>query len=154
MIRALLLGAVALIVVLAATTWAALETGGVAIAQTRDPDDGTPRQTHIWFVRDDDRIWLEAGHPSNPWVTDLAAGSALTLQLEGQTMTKPFHMHSANSHAGIRARMRAKYGWRDRWVTALFDVSESVAIEFGPAVRATAESARLRGRASETGEQP
>ena len=68
----------------AAITWLALESGGVAVIETRAPD-GTTHATHVWTVERDGALWLEAGSPSNAWFADLTRDPHLRLRVDGAT---------------------------------------------------------------------
>jgi len=112
----------------AAVTWIALESGGVAIVETRKPD-GSVRSTHVWFVERGGDLWLEAGAPENPWFLDAQRDPRLGFRAEhtsGQFVAEP--ADDPTRHREIRALLRAKYGWRDRWVGMLVDSTQSRAV--------------------------
>lgn len=137
MIKSLLisLGTVlaAVLVGTAGITYLALELGEVAIVETRTPN-GAPRYTHIWYVQEGETLYLEAGHPNNPWVRDLEHLQTLTLSGEGISGEYLFEPRpNAIDHERIRQMMRGKYGWRDRWIGVAFDTSRSWLIELEPA---------------------
>lgn len=125
----LLTGAVLFI---AAVTYVALESSDVVVVTTQTADPIEIRETHIWFVENDNGIFLEAGNPDNPWVRELATTPTLILSGSSLDGEYRFQRHPANSHIEIRALMRAKYGWRDRWIALLFDTSRSFMIELEP----------------------
>ena len=138
MIKALLisLGTVlaAVVVGTAGITYLALELGEVAIVETVNPDGARLRQTRIWYVHQPDGLYLEAGHPDNPWVRDLEQMQTLTLSGEGISGEYVFEQHeSAADHQRVREMMRRKYGWRDWWIGVVFDTSQSRLIELEPA---------------------
>jgi len=117
------------------TVWA-LESDGVVVAETIRPD-GTVRSTHVWFVEDGSGLWLEAGTPANGWYRDILSNPELTLTIDGEArrfVAEPRQDRSgdtasdANGHDFIRARIRDKYGFRDRWVGLLVDTRESIAV--------------------------
>ena len=114
---------------LALITYIALEAGGVTTVTTVNRADNSARQTHIWFVEWDGAIFLEAGHPQNPWVQDLQHASMLTLSGAGLDGKYEFTEHGPESHPTIRRKMRDKYGWRDAWINWLFDTSQSYMIQ-------------------------
>lgn len=106
-------------------TGVALELGGVVSVDTYSKID-TPRRTHVWFVQAKGQLYLEAGNPANPWVQELPNRNSLTLtgaELDGDYAYRIYA--DADSHLKIRTLMREKYGWRDRWVSLLFDTSKS-----------------------------
>ena len=114
---------------LTALTYFALESGDVVIASTKPSPFSEVRETHIWFVQIEGALFLEAGSPENPWVSDLSSNSSLHLtnhDLDGQYL---FVLHPQDSHDNIRRLMREKYGWRDWWISFFFDTSKSFMIE-------------------------
>lgn len=128
---------VALIAALAglfvAVTYAALELGNVAIIETQK-EDGTTRTTHVWFVRERNELWLEAGSPSNGWFVDIQRTGELRLTLG----TNPFRYRcEIVSKPGVREQVRSllseKYGWRDTWVGAFVDHEVAIPVKLVPA---------------------
>jgi hypothetical protein len=117
-----------------AVTWWALEAEGVAILRTSSLD-GAPRSTHVWYVRDDGDVLLEAGAPENGWFADVERTPELRIvepdPLAGRYSAKI--LANPDGHERIRALLRGKYGWRDRWIGILFDTSRSVAVRLTPA---------------------
>jgi hypothetical protein len=119
----------ALLIIFGATTWWALEAGGVAIIETVAPD-GSLRETHVWFVEPNGELWLEAGSPNNPWYLDVQRDSSLTLRADDlvrETAARPSEKPGDREH--IRELLREKYGLRDWWVGLLVDSTQSVAVE-------------------------
>ena len=123
MFRKIVIALSVVVLSLGAITYIALEASDVAIAHTISRI-GEPRATHIWFIETDHGLILEAGHPDNPWITDLHAGSTLHVTIDSQRHEYETEFQS-NRHTQIREEMRRKYGWRDVWVGFLFDVSKS-----------------------------
>jgi hypothetical protein len=109
-----------------ALTWLALESGGVAIVETRAPD-GATRATHVWFVERDGALWLEAGSPGNGWFTDVQREPRLRVRIGNEIREARAEIVPEASH-DVRAALRAKYGWRDAWVGLLVDSSRSVSV--------------------------
>ena len=127
--KAFVSAVVTLMLVVAVVTAVALELGGVVTVHTTSAN-GAHRTTHIWYVETEDGLFIEAGHPDNPWVTDLQDAHELHLSGQGIDGRYRFVMHTTPaSHAKIRTLMREKYGWRDVWVGMLFDVSASRMME-------------------------
>jgi len=125
---------VALLVIgagLTALTWWALESGGVAVVQTRTADGGR-RDTHVWFVTPGGETWLEAGTPENPWFRDLEHSPLLTLSVEGRTVRYRAEPDPA-SRERLRSWLREKYGIRDWWVGHFIDSSRSIPVRLVPA---------------------
>jgi hypothetical protein len=125
--------AVALVIGFVAITWLALEAGGVAIVATR-AEDGSTRETHVWFVAPDGELWLEAGSPENPWFADLGRDPRLALRAEGvEGVYVAERRDDAGSRARVRALLREKYGLRDAWVGLFVDQSKSLVVQLSPA---------------------
>ena len=122
-----------LLVGFAGTSWLALESGGgVAIVATRAPDGGL-RETHVWFVERDGELWLEAGTPENSWYQDVLRDPQLTFHTDGREeryTAQP--TEDRTRHAELRKQLRAKYGWRDRWVSIYVDQDRSLAVRLLP----------------------
>lgn len=123
---------VLIVLSLLTTTWVALEQDGVLVVETHSID-GDLRATHIWFVENEGKIYLEGGNPNNPWVKDLESLDVIRIAGEGRDGEYRFTVNESPSHHDlIRNLMRRKYGWRDWWVDLLFDTSESSLIELEP----------------------
>ncbi len=130
MIKVLITAVVIVVVAIIGTTYLALELGQVAIVETMKPDGKGPRYTHVWYVQDGESLYLEAGHPDNPWVRDLEHSKTLKLAGEGIDGEYIFtQSQEVSDHDRIRRMMRSKYGWRDWWIACLFDISQSRLIE-------------------------
>jgi len=133
----------ATLVAFAATTWWALEYGGVAIIETQAPD-GSLRSTHVWYAEPDGQLWLEAGTPENAWFQDVRRHPLLTFTADGRSgrfIAEP--IDPSSGHDRIRALLREKYGLRDWWVGLLVDTSRSVAVRLVPAPSGGAEPTRF-----------
>ena len=114
-----------------ATTWWALESGGVAVIETQTPA-GTVRSTHVWYTEPDGELWLEAGTPENAWFQDVLRSPAVTFKASARVSrhtAEPIDTPSA--HSEIRSLIREKYGLRDLWVGLIVDTSRSVAVRLG-----------------------
>ena len=118
-----------------ATTWWALESGGVAVIETRTPDGGV-RSTHVWYTEPDEELWLEAGTPDNPWFQDVHQHPVLSFRADGRSgRYVARRVDDPAGHIRIRSLIREKYGVRDRWVGLIVDTSRSVAVKLVPADR-------------------
>ncbi len=116
-----------------ATTWWALEFGGVAVIETETPE-GTVRSTHVWYTEPNDELWLEAGTPENAWFQDVQRNPILTFRANGRSaryVARP--VDDPSGHSRVRSLIRDKYGSRDRWVGLLVDTSRAVAVQLFPA---------------------
>jgi hypothetical protein len=130
--RAALAALAGLGLALAALTWWALESGGVAVVETRRPDGGA-RTTHVWFVEDEGGPWLEAGAPENAWFTDVQREPLLRFSAEGisgRYRARPVPEPARRD--ALRAQLRAKYGLRDAWVGLFVDPGRSVPVRLEP----------------------
>jgi hypothetical protein len=124
---------ITLIAAFGATTWWALESGGVAVIETRTPK-GTVRSTHVWYTEPTKELWLEAGTPENAWFQDIQQNPVLTFRANGRSaryVARP--VDDPSGHSRIRSLIREKYGFRDRWVGHVVDTSRSVAVRLLPA---------------------
>ncbi len=116
-----------------ATTWWALESGGVAVIETRTADDSV-RFTHVWYTEPDGELWLEAGTPENGWFIDIQESADVRFETDGHSVryiARP--EEDPSGHDRIRFLIRGKYGIRDRWVGLVVDTSRSVAVRLLPA---------------------
>ena len=132
MLKLALISVGSLAVAFGATTWWALESGGVAVIETRAPD-GDARSTHVWYVEPDGELWLEAGTPENGWFLDVQGSPAVAFESNGRVsrfIAQP--LDAASAHTRIRTLLREKYGWRDWWVGLVVDTSRSVAVRLVP----------------------
>jgi hypothetical protein len=131
-VKLLLVAVAALVAVFAGVTWWALESGGVAVIETRAHGGGI-RSTHVWYVEPDGELWLEAGTPENPWFQDVRRDPAVRFTADGRAASytaRPVEDPSAQGR--VRSLLRAKYGFRDAWVGLLVDSSRSVAVRLVP----------------------
>ncbi len=139
-VKPVLMVVAALVAALGATTWWALESGGVAVIETRTPE-GTVRSTHVWYTEPDEELWLEAGAPGNAWFQDVQQNPVVTFiranradkadRRSARYVARP--VDHPSGHTRIRSLIRDKYGFRDRWVGLLVDTSRSVAVQLSPA---------------------
>ncbi|HET9062611.1 MAG TPA: hypothetical protein VFO62_04920 [Candidatus Binatia bacterium] len=129
--RRIVLTLTAAAMIFAGVTYVALEASGVVVVET--DVGGKTRSAHVWFVRENGELWLEAGHPDSPWVRDLAGATTLRLLGEGLDGAYRFSIDAtAEGHERIRTALRRKYGWRDRWIDALVDLSHSRLVVLAP----------------------
>jgi hypothetical protein len=129
--KRILVALAALAVGFAGVTWWALESSGVARVSTTAPDGGE-RVTHVWFVEDAGTLWLEAGAPENPWYRDVRERPELTFAADDRPAARYRAREVPGAAARVRALLRARYGWRDRWVGLWVDASRSTAVRLDP----------------------
>jgi hypothetical protein len=109
-------------------TWWALESGGVAIVETRAAD-GSTRSTHVWFVEPGGELWIEAGTPKNGWYVDIQQERTLLFSAarrSGSYLAE--RVPGSDAHDRIRSLLRDKYGFRDWWIDLIFETSDSIAV--------------------------
>ena len=114
------------------TGWA-LEGGGVAVLETRRPEGGV-HGTHVWFVETEDGLWVEAGEPESRWLQHVRVDPRVHVVSAGPW--GEFRATPAEDPARrpwLRAELRRKYGWRDRWVGLFLDATRSVPVHLAPA---------------------
>jgi len=129
-----ILGAVVLC--FAAITYIALESDDVIVVETIDHSDGGIRRTHIWHVSENDQLILEAGNPMNPWVRDVELQP--DVRIVGDNLDGEYRLNITRDsarHKQVRSLMERKYGWRDVWVSMLFDSSNSMLLEANPRLK-------------------
>ena len=113
-------------------TWWSLESGGVAILDSQTAND-TVRSTHVWYAESNGELWVEAGTPQNPWFMDVQDDPAVRLlTAEGSTEYIAEIIPGEDAHNRIRSLLREKYGFRDWWIGAIFDTSQSIAVRMVP----------------------
>ena len=135
-------GVIALVCLLVAVTYVALEFSDVAIVETQRAD-GTTRQTHVWYARDGRRLWLEAGSASNGWFVDIQQTGELTLSLDSNPFRYETRIDKAPAvRVRVRKLLRKRYGWRDWWVSFFVDQASAIPVQ----LVAVAPDAVPRGR--------
>ena len=121
--------AVAALGLFAVVTLVALEGREVALLRTTGTDSG-PRETRVWVVDTDGTTLVEAANPERPFLRDLRTHPQVTLVRHGRAeQCAAAVLPDPEGHAHIRRLLRAKYGWRDRWIALLADTRDSSAVE-------------------------
>ncbi len=121
------------VVLFALFTWWALESGGVAIIETRTAD-GSARSTHVWYAEPNGELWVEAGTPENGWFVDIGLNRRVTFATEGASESYVAETIPGKvAHQRIRNLLREKYGVRDWWIGVIFDTTRSIAVRLVPA---------------------
>lgn len=130
--RRVALAAAAALALFAGVTWWALESGGVAVVETRRPDGGT-RATHVWFVEQEGVLWLEAGAPGNGWFSDVQRDPALRFSFAGVSARyRAVPVADPAHRTALRDALRERYGLRDAWVGMFVDGERSMAVRLDP----------------------
>lgn len=115
-------------------TWWALESSEVVVVTTR-AEDGSARETHVWFAENRGELWLEAGTPENPWYLDILEDPRLRLRAEDGPAADFVARPMPDRSPDVRKLLSAKYGVRDRWVGLFVDSSRSIAVRLVPAAQ-------------------
>lgn len=127
-----LLSVLLIVLGFAGITWIALESSDVAVVETRRVDGGT-RRTHVWWVEHAGTLWLEAGTPGNGWFVDVGRDPELRFSAGGRSgRYRAEAVRDPEAHPRLRALLRAKYGWRDAWVSIYVNQSRSIAVRLTP----------------------
>jgi hypothetical protein len=130
--RTLAIAVVCLLIGFVSVTWWALESDGVAVIETKQPD-GQTRSTHVWWVEAHGLTWLEAGAPTNGWFVDIGSNPGMIVRRNDEAWEYvAVPIRDESHHEWIRSEIRKKYGFRDWWVSWLVDTSESVAVSLVP----------------------
>jgi hypothetical protein len=131
-VRTALAALVAALAGFAALTAVALESGGVAVLETRTPG-GTPRTTRVWVAEEDGSLLVEAADAERPWYRDVLLDPVVSLAREGRKDAfRAVPEPGDAGHRRVRERLRARYGWRDAWVGLIQDTSQSIAVRLEP----------------------
>jgi hypothetical protein len=118
--------------VLGLVTLFAVEGQEVVVLRTKTPE-GDVRRTRIWIAEEDDVVWIEAADPTRKFYADLRADPEAEIERGGEIhLYRATPQPGAEGHEKIRELLRRKYGWADRWVGAIVDTSNSVAIRLDP----------------------
>lgn len=140
--RALLAIAIAAVSGFAATTLWALEGGEVVVLTTFDAAGGG-HTSRVWLAGGGGSLWIEAADPGKPFYLRIRRRPQVTLArggVERAYLAEPDDTPAG--HRRIRELLRARYGWRDRWVGLLVDTSRSVAVRLQPIEPAASSAAR------------
>lgn len=116
-------------VAFALVTWVALEGGDVSVLRTH-AEGASWRSTHVWTVEGEEgALWVEAATPERPWLEDVRRDARVEIDHDGTTTWwSATPVEGEEAHAHVRALLREKYGWADRWVGLLQDTSQSIAV--------------------------
>lgn len=98
-------------------TWRTLREGWSVELTTIGRKSGLRRSVTIWFVRDGDRVWLQAGQGGKTdWYRNLRASPRVELDFGGERRRgEAVPVEDAADVAGIHARFVDKY-----WMTRVF----------------------------------
>ena len=108
-----LVGAAALLAVLALFYLALAESAEVVVLETRDAG-GASHETRLWVVDHDGVAWLRTGDPESPWLARVRAHPEVVVTRNGER--RPFRatpVEDDTTRARINALTLEKYGWRE-----------------------------------------
>lgn len=122
-----LLGIVLAAVVLWWVTEIVASESGEVVVLTTERADGSSHDTRLWVVDHDGDAWLRAGNASAGWFQDLLANPEVTV--ERDEVRTVYQADPQPALLGpINDAMRAKYGWRDAYVSLFFSRDDAVPI--------------------------
>lgn len=129
MLRWILLGAILLVAVVAAVSLLAAE-GKEVVLLTTIADDGSERTTRIWIADTPQGTLIEAAHPDRPFLAHLRARPQVEVVRGGRvSQCTAKELPNPQGHEAVRHALREKYGWADRWIGYLDDLSHSIAVK-------------------------
>jgi len=111
-------GLLAVIVVLAVAEIIASESAEVVELETRD-DAGAAVVTRLWVVEFDGVPVIRSGAGASGWYARLVARPRVRFTRNGQTLER-LAVPAPALRDEINGLMRAKYGWRDHYISTLF----------------------------------
>ncbi len=133
MLRIVVRLAVALLVVVLAVgalEIVAAESGEVVVLRLSDAA-GVPHETRLWIVDDGSHAWLRAGDPGSGWLALLEERPDAEV-VRGEETLAVHAVPEVGARSRINDLMRAKYGWADAYIGALFGRDDAVPIRLDP----------------------
>jgi hypothetical protein len=122
---------VGLVVVVLGVSMIASERGGEVVTLRTTDAAGAVRETRIWVVDADGRAWLRAGDPKSGWLSRLGERPEVEVERAGQRASFTA-VPQPDERDRINALFRAKYGWADRYIGALFGRNDATPIRLDP----------------------
>ena len=104
----------------------ASEGGEVVVLTTMD-ETGSEHATRLWIVEHDGHSWLRAGMPNSDWFLRLQVNPAVRVERSG-VETAYIAVSVPDQLEPINALMLEKYGWSERYISAMMSRDESVPI--------------------------
>ncbi|MFU8817999.1 MAG: hypothetical protein ACNA7W_21835 [Pseudomonadales bacterium] len=95
----------------------AAESGEVVVLHARDAG-GAVVETRLWVVDLDGEQYLRVGGDGSGWFSRLSAAPHVQVERAG-ILESYLAVPQADVSARVNERMRAKYGWRDAYISAL-----------------------------------
>jgi len=121
----------ALVAVVFGLSMIASECGGEIVTLRTTDAAGTVHETRIWIVDADGHAWLRAGDPNSGWLSRLRERPMVEVERAGQRASFTAAPQPAERDR-INALFRAKYGWADRYIGALFGRDDATPIRLDP----------------------
>jgi hypothetical protein len=94
--------------------WALIEVGNEVVVLRTQEADGAWHESRLWIVDDGGYAWLH-GDQRSRWMQNLAARPVVEVVRAGET-ARYRATPEPGPHPRIHERLRAKYGFADRWV--------------------------------------
>jgi hypothetical protein len=120
-----------LVVALLGFSMIASERGGEIVTLRTTDAAGTVHETRIWVVDADGHAWLRAGDPNSGWLSRLRERAVVEVERAGQSASFTA-VPQPDERDRINALFRAKYGWADRYIGALFGRDDATPIRLDP----------------------
>lgn len=108
----------------------AAESGEVVVLTTSD-DASARRETRLWIVDDGSHSWLRSGSEQSGWYRQLAARPDVEVR-RGDQVLRVRAVAEVGARERINGLMRAKYGWADAYIGALFGRDDAIPIRLDP----------------------
>lgn len=108
----------------------AAESGEVVVLTTHD-EAGAPRETRLWVVDDGSHAWLRSGSEQSGWYRQLAARPDVEVR-RGEEVLRVRAVPEPGARERVNGLMRAKYGWADAYIGALFGRDDTIPIRLDP----------------------
>jgi hypothetical protein len=122
---------VSLAVVVLGLSMIASERGGEIVTLRTTDAAGAVHETRIWVVDADGHAWLRAGAPTSGWLSRLRERAVVEVERAGQRASFTA-VPQPGERDRINALFRAKYGWADRYIGALFGRDDATPIRLDP----------------------
>jgi hypothetical protein len=117
---------VLLLVAFGAIQMMASEGGEVVVLTTMD-ETGSEHTTRLWVVEHDGHTWLRAGIPDAEWYLRLKANPLVRVE-RNEVVTAYKAIPVPGQRDAINGLMLQKYGWSERYISAMMSREASVPI--------------------------
>ena len=123
-------GLVLLLVVVFGLQSIAAESGEVVVLTTHEAG-GESHETRLWVVDHEGSAWLRSGGDSMTWYLRLQQQPGVEVE-RGGSRGSFTAVPVVEARETINRLMLEKYGWADRYISALFGREDSVPIRLDP----------------------